>query len=111
MKIILTFLFIVLFTQANPDSFTIDEIRAEGNTKTKLSVILAESFIDIGKAITQEEIQESVKRIQSLNTFSEVKSSLEKKKNGHYILIFHVKERWTSVIPFVGFASGAGARS
>lgn len=75
------------------DSFFIQEIRFEGNKKTRPQIMLQEMNIKQGETVTRKRIEDARQNILNLDLFKDVNLRIKKEKSG-YVLIFKVKEKF-----------------
>ncbi len=110
-KIILLFLClftIELFAQTedlfkHDPIFVIESISVEGNSKTSENVILENLPFSIGDEVSEDEIKNSIDRLNKLNFFKEVTFSPRAGSQPGYLnLIITVRERYWPTIRFKG---------
>jgi outer membrane protein insertion porin family len=75
-----------------PQKFTINNIRIEGNERADSSIILINSGLRRGKQITSEDIQKAVKNLWALKLFSDVKILVERQTYAGLDLVIQLSE-------------------
>jgi outer membrane protein assembly factor BamA len=86
----------------------IDEIRIEGLSRTKDSVVLRELGFREGDVITREQFDLAVARLWNTSIFAHVNAQVSHETTGRNVLVLAIEDRWT-LNPLLGYGIGGNA--
>lgn len=91
----------------------IEDIKFEGNTKTKASFLMKATRIRTGEVLRNRRVKRDYERLQNLQIFESIEPTFEPgSAPGKVVLVWRVKEQKTGMATFgLGYGGGAGATS